>query len=112
MNRQAKPLQKKAKKNKVYPLSSGDYDVVSATSSAIYRVRRDGSGFVCECKWSRYHDTRRDPCTHVLAVQEHVARNGDRRLSWWADPEAAQRQHRPTARVGGGLWATSRKAAT
>ncbi len=109
MKRQAKQLQDKAKRNEVEPAGSGKFWVTSATSGKRYLVTEQATGFACTCRWAEYHDTRIDPCTHVLAVEEWLEQAGGRSLSFWADPQAADRQHRPTELVGVGLWATSRK---
>ena len=113
MNRRAKLLQSKVKAQapRVLELNEGVYDVASATSGTRYRVLNHWrGGYMCECEWSKWHDTRTMPCTHVLAVEEHRARQHARRLSLWACTDDAQRQHRPVERVGVGLYATSRKA--
>lgn len=113
MKRQAKSLQTKAKKNTVQPVNDpngGKFWVTSATSGNRYLVSElANGGFQCTCKWAQYHQTDREPCTHVLAVQEYLEQAGNRALSFWSSPEDAARQHRPTERVGFGLWATSRK---
>ena len=85
MKRQAKKIQKKAKKNQVRHTGSGEFIVTSATSGKEYRVREVLGGFACHCRWSEYHDTRIDPCTHVLAVEEWLARAGNRSLSFWSE---------------------------
>jgi hypothetical protein len=111
MDRQAKQLQAKAKKNEVALGSGpGEFLVTSSTSGKTYRVREVAGGFVCCCKWASYRDTRKHPCTHVLAVEEWLEQASGRRLSFWADKQDAQRQHRPTSSVGVGLLATSRGA--
>jgi len=112
MDRQAKTLQNKAKKNKVQPQGKGEFSVTSATSGKTYTVTNlANGGFQCTCKWSQYHRTDLKPCSHCLAVEEWLEQAGNRSLSFWTSEEEAQRQHRPVMRVGQGLWATSRAAA-
>lgn len=112
MNRNAKSLQTKAKKHQVQPAGRGHFYVTSASSGSRYLVTdlADG-GLSCTCKWSEYHDTRFNPCSHVLAVEEWLETSGNRSLSFWSSEEEAQRQHRPTRRLGQGVWSTSRKLA-
>jgi hypothetical protein len=109
MKRQAKQLQAKTKRNQVRHAGSGEFMITSATSGKEYRVREVLGGFVCCCRWAQYHDTRIDPCTHVLAVEEWLAQAGNRSLSFWSERDDAKRQHRPTELLGRGLWATGRK---
>lgn len=109
MNRQAKNLQAKAKKNQVAHISQGRYTVTSATSGKEYPVQEKRGGHSCSCRWAKYHDTRINPCTHVLAVEEWLAQASGRSLSFWANDEDAKRQHRPTELVGVGLLATARR---
>jgi len=112
MFRNAKSLQTKAKKHEVTSVGRGQYLVKSASSGKDYRIwSLENGGFHCSCPWAEYHDTSRRPCSHVLAVEEWLEQAGNRRLSFWAAPEDAKRQHRPTRRVGDGLWATTRRAA-
>lgn len=111
MKRHAKSLQSKAKKHQVQP-GRGSWLVTSARSGKGYRIwqRRNG-GFECSCPWGDYHDTSKDPCSHVLALEEWLEVAGNRNLSFWATEEEAQRQRRPVRLVGNGIWATSRRAA-
>ena len=110
MKRQAKTLQQKAKNNQVQPVASGKFWVTSATSGKRYLVSElSNGGFQCVCKWSEYHDTSKNPCSHTMAVREWLEVASNRKLSFWSAPEEAQRQHRPIERIGVGLWTTSRK---
>jgi hypothetical protein len=112
MKRNKARLQPKAKANLVQPLNEDQFEVTSATSGNTYLVERSSYvGFICTCRWSEYHDTRTDPCSHVLAVKEYEAEHAGRTLSLWASAEDAARQHRPTEQVGIGLWTTSRARA-
>jgi len=112
MQRQAKSLQQKAKQHDVRPAGPSQFWVISATSGKRYLVSRlQNGGYACTCKWSKFHRTDFEPCSHVLAVQELLEQCKGRKLSFWADTEGAERQHRPTERVGRGLWATSRAGA-
>jgi len=112
MKRQAKSLQSKAKKHDVRPAGRGQFWAISATSGKRYLVSQlENGGFACTCDWSRFHRTDFEPCSHVLAVQDFLESLDGRSLSFWADDEGASRQHRPTERVGRGLWSTSRAGA-
>jgi len=111
MKRHAKTLQAKAKKNLVTPGSGrGEFLVTSSTSGKRYTVKAHADNtFTCCCRWSQYHDTRRDPCSHVLAVMEWLEQSGARALSFWDNTEDLGRQHRRAEQIGRGLWASSRK---
>lgn len=109
MKRQAKKLQSKTKKNQVAHTSQGLYIVTSATSGKEYPVQEKRGGHSCSCRWASYHDTRINPCTHVLAVEEWLAQASGRSLSFWSNGDDAKRQHRPVELVGVGLLATARK---
>jgi len=112
MNRNAKGLQTKAKKNRVQPIGGSEFLVTSATSGSQYLVTDlAGGGLQCTCEWSKYHRTDLKPCSHCLAVEEWLEQAGSRSLSFWASEDNAKRQHRPARLVGLGLWATSRVAA-
>jgi len=109
MKRQAKSLQTKAKKHDVRPAGPGKFWAISATSGNRYLVSQlQNGGYACTCDWAKFHRTDFEPCSHVLAVQDYLEACDGRSLSFWADDESAERQHRPTERVGLGLWATSR----
>lgn len=110
MNRNAKGLQKKAKKHQVSPKGHGRFAVTSASSGNTYTVvALQNGGFACCCDWAQYHDTSRRPCSHTLAVIEWLEQAGNRSTSVWASEDDAHRQHRHTEQVGYGLWMTTRK---
>jgi hypothetical protein len=113
VNRNAKALQKKAKKNQVrIGANRAEFIVTSATSGNEYTVKAlANGGFACCCDWAKWHDTSARPCSHVLAVIEWLEQAGNRSTSIWATPEDAKRQHRHIERVGLGLWVTSRRMA-
>ena len=105
MRRHAKRMQKKAAKIQVKETATPGVFEVLSTSGKSYRV----SPSHCTCKWAEYHPDR--VCSHRLAVTAFIEeREAGRRLSFWADPGAAHRQHRPTSQVAD-VWATSRAAA-
>jgi len=109
MTRQAKSLQKKAKIHTVNPLGNGKFEVTSASSGEKYLVSElANGGFICVCDWGKWHRTDLNPCSHVLAVEEYLEVAGGRSLSFWADKEQAQQQHRPIRWMGHGLLSTSR----
>lgn len=111
MNRNAKSLQKKAKKIakvNVEQIGEFTYNVLS-TSGKTYELREHGGSYLCSCKWSEYHNTSVEPCSHVLAVIEHRKRIDGMTTSAWANEEDAHRQHRPVEQVGMGLWTTTRR---
>lgn len=113
VNRNAKSLQRKAAAHRVSRNGSESFQVVSGSSGATYDVTEDGGLLVCTCTWSLDYHYRGEPCSHVLAVERFIEEEAkSRRLSFWATPEAAARQHRPTRPISGGLLATSRKGAT
>jgi hypothetical protein len=114
MDRQAKRLQGKQKTHEVrWPNDVGQFPatVISGNSGTFYTITETGDGLRCNCKWAKYNPSR--PCTHILALHSDLEVRNEGRpgiLSFWSTPEAAQRQHRPTLRIGEGLWATSRLA--
>ena len=104
MKRQAKEMQKKAKKMEIRELGGGLFEVDS-TSGKTYLVRAE----ICTCDWAKYHPDK--ICSHRMAVLNHIEEQAaGRRLSWWQEEEDAQRQHRPHLPVAD-VWATSRAAA-
>jgi len=110
MKRQAKQLQAKAKTHTVKPVTGkGQWVVTSGTSQKEYTVfALEYGGYACTCDWSKYHHLGSRPCSHILAVMDYLESCKGRTLSYWTDDESAERQHRPTERVGLGLWTTSR----
>jgi len=113
MKRQAKSLQAKAKLHDIRPVSGrGQWIVVSGTSGEEYVVfALEYGGYACTCDWSKYHRLGSRPCSHILAVESYLESVKGRTLSYWADDESAERQHRPVERVGLDLWSTSRVGA-
>jgi hypothetical protein len=57
-------------------------------------------------KWGR----NQSGCSHVVAVLRVREAEKGRKLAVHASAEAAERQHRPMAEVGQGLYVTSRAA--
>ena len=113
MQRNAKGLQSKAKKHKVfYGRRPDEFVVESASSGNRYTVTAlKNGGFACTCDWAIFHRTDFRPCSHCLAVIEELEIAGGRHASFWAARDEAKRQHRATPqRVGLGLWMTSRKS--
>lgn len=113
MKRNAKSLQSKAKKHTVDASTDGIFVVTSATSGIGYNVRshKDGS-FSCTCDFGLIYWRSRRPCSHILTVRDWLAEAGDRRESYWASKEDADRQRKQTERVGPNLWASSRRLQT
>ena len=113
MKRNAKSLQQKAKNHTVDPSTSGIFAVTSASSGREYNVRSHADGsFSCTCDYGLIYWRSRRPCSHILAVMDWLAEAGDRRQSYWASREDADRQRKQTERVGPNLWATSRRLKT
>lgn len=106
---QLKKLQGKSRQLHVTPQDPerGLYLVESASRPGlVYEVALSPDAFAgrCSCPWGQHGGTN---CKHVLAaLQEHYAHEG--RLSFWLNPQAARRQHRPTLR-GDTLIATVRR---
>ena len=113
MNRNAKALQQKAKTHDIRPVSGkGQWVVTSGTSNEEYTVfALEYGGYACTCDWSKYHRLGSRPCSHIMAVMDYLESIKGRSLSYWADDESAERQHRPVERVGLGLYSTSRLGA-
>jgi hypothetical protein len=108
--RNAKMLQAKAAKCEVVPDVSHHVFVVRSPSGSVYTVRAFPNGqWTCTCAWGLNHWRTDEPCSHILAARNWCEQSGMRALSFWADEESAQRQHRPVEKVGPELWATSRK---
>jgi hypothetical protein len=102
--RHAKSLQSKMKAHTVEEVPAGFF-VRSASSGNGYLVNHAGE---CCCRWSHYHDTTTEPCSHVLAVVAFKKAQASKSVSVWATEDDAERQHRRTAKVGEGLWMTER----
>ena len=111
MKRHAKSLQAKAKKVELIAVRKDSY-LVKSTSGQEYTIFDHSDGtFTCTCKWAEFHNTRVQPCAHVLGLMEALENlTEDQKLSFWETEEDAKRQHRPVVRVGLGLYATSRKS--
>lgn len=111
ISRNAKELMEKARSHEVYPLGGGEFEVVSGSSRRSYLVTDlANGGLQCVCRWSEYHRTDFEPCSHCIAVELWLEQAGNRELVLWASKEDAKRQKRPVRQVGRGLWITSRKA--
>lgn len=110
MKRNAKAIQEKASKCKVYiTRDPRKFDVLSPSGETYTVTAMTSGGFRCVCEWAGWYDTEYRPCAHASAVDNWLAEAAGRKLALWASPEDAERQHRPTERVGLGMWSTSRK---
>lgn len=111
MQRNAKRLQEKAKKCKVTPSQDKGKFTVESPSGTTYTVTAlADASFVCVCEWSKYRNSRTQPCAHCLAVETWLQNAGGRAVSFWANTEDAARQKHHTERVGRGLLMTTRRA--
>ena len=110
MNRNAKALQAKAKTHDIRPVSGkGQWVVTSGTSQKSYTVfALEYGGYACTCKFGKNQRLGSRPCSHIMAVMDYLESVKGRTLSYWADNGSADRQHRPTERVGLDLYSTSR----
>ena len=112
--RHAKDLQHKAKRHEVSRVGADHFTVLSSSSGETYHVWERMTGLECHCDWvtKGYHGPM-DPCSHVLAVMDLQAHEGNGRgpasLSYWSEYEDAKRQHRHIEAAGFGLYATARK---
>ena len=113
MKRNAKSLQQKAKTHDVKPVTGkGQWVVISGTSGNEHTVfALEYGGYACTCKFGKNQRFGSRPCSHILTVMDCLEACKGRTLSYWADEEGAERQHRPTERVGLELWSTSRAGA-
>ncbi len=110
----AKAIQSKSKTHTVKHLSGCAFEVTSGASGSVYHVTLDGNGGGhCTCDWAKYRPASggfRSGCSHVVAVYAFLAEQEERTVSAWADPQQADRQHRPTLDIGDGVTLTTRKA--
>ncbi|HMQ31596.1 MAG TPA: SWIM zinc finger family protein [Chloroflexaceae bacterium] len=102
-----KALQRASRRLAVTRLAPNSYRVTSASQPGRqYYVLIDPETLSgqCTCPWAQHGGVN---CKHVLAVlRSHYADQG--RLSFWADPYEARRQHRPVI-AGEHLFATVRR---
>ncbi|NTU82722.1 MAG: SWIM zinc finger family protein [Chloroflexales bacterium] len=102
-----KALQRASRRLLVEQTGAASYRVSSASQAGrSYYVLIDPETLTgqCTCPWAQYGGVN---CKHVLAVlQAHYAGRGA--LSFWADPGAARRQHRPII-AGEHLYVTVRR---
>lgn len=110
MKRHVKKIQRKAAQCEVYASRDPCKFLVHSPSGEHYTITALASGgFHCTCKWAEIRRSELRPCAHASAVDNWLADAAGRKLSLWAEPEDAARQHRPVERVGLGMWSTSRK---
>lgn len=102
-----KALQRASRRLAVTPLGGASYRVSSGSQPGRqYYVLIDPETLSgqCTCAWAQYGGVN---CKHVLAVlRSHYADQGQ--ISFWTDPQAARRQHRPVI-AGDHLYATVRR---
>ncbi len=72
MRNRVQPSETESFVGEVQPAGGGDYWVASLAGDKRYLVTADDGGYQCTCRWARYHDTRTDPCAHVVAVQNAI----------------------------------------
>ncbi|GAB4422693.1 MAG: hypothetical protein Fur0044_20700 [Anaerolineae bacterium] len=106
----AKQIQRKSRSHIVRQVRSNWYKVTSGETGRTYDVNLGLNGGTCTCKWGRERpdQDRRSACSHVIAAMNFRAAQKGRRVSAWARPEDAERQHRPTLPIGDGVILTSR----
>ncbi|HXV98650.1 MAG TPA: SWIM zinc finger family protein [Anaerolineae bacterium] len=106
----AKLIQHKSREHTVRQIRSNWYKVTSGETGRIYDVNLGLNGGTCTCEWGRQRpdDDHRSACSHVIAAMNFRATQQGRRVSAWATPEDARRQHRPTLPIGDGVILTSR----
>jgi hypothetical protein len=115
-----KKLQAQSKKLTATRISRNIFRVESAShpdevQTVSLRVARAGRIVgECSCEWSQHQGVA---CSHVLAALEHLAERKGRTLSFWLNPEDAERQNRRTLFLAAdrhspedGVWITSRTA--
>jgi hypothetical protein len=109
--RHAKKLQAKSRAHEVRWLNGNMYLVTSGVSDYVYKVTLRQRGATCSCRWGQYQAALdgRSGCSHVVAVMDYLARQGNRTISAWDNMDAAERQHRPTINIGNGIILTTRK---
>jgi hypothetical protein len=106
----AKQIQAKSRDHTVRQVRSNWYKVTSGETHRVYDVNLGLNGGTCTCEWGRQRpdEDRRSACSHVIAAMNYRASQQGRRVSAWARPEEAERQHRPTLPIGDGVILTSR----
>ena len=103
-----KPLQSKSKTHQVVQTGPQTFEVASGTSGSRYFVNLlNTGGMTCNCKWGQYR-TGNDPRSGCSHVQAAYAFHTGRKVSAWANPIQAARQHRPTVAIGDGVLLTTR----
>lgn len=110
----SKAINQKAKAHTVTPLDHNTFRVKSGASGNEYliRLQTDTDGATCSCDWGKYRkytEYYRSGCSHVQAVYQQTETHRGRTTSAWATKEDAQRQHRPIANIGDGVFLTLRK---
>ena len=115
-----KKLQAQSKKLTAKRVSTNLFRVESASHPdevQTVQLRVDEGGAIvadCSCEWAQHHGVA---CSHVLAALEFLAERKGRTLSFWLNPEDAERQNRRTLFLAAdpknaedGVWITSRSA--
>lgn len=109
--RNAKALQTKSRSHTVTQAGPDSFTVTSGNSGNSYTVTlHPVSGATCSCDWAKYRPASdpRSGCSHVVSVFNHIAEENGRKVSAWASPDDARRQHKPTVEIGDGLTLTAR----
>lgn len=112
--RHPKQIQIKSRQHDVRWLEQNKFLVVSGDSGYAYLVTVRENGATCSCHWGQTQAALdgRSGCSHVVAVMNHLAIQGQRSVSVWSSINAAERQHRPILNIGNGLLLTTRKIGT
>ncbi len=122
MNRHTQKLLEKAKTHIVI-LDDPHYARYKVISGAKikeggkeYTVNVFGNGGAsCNCNWATKRTEQlienkgSTACSHTIAVFEFIAEGAGKRVSAWASPEQAERQHRPIEDMKDGVVLTLRQ---
>lgn len=112
-------LQNRGRELRAYILNANLVVVESVSNpmaSHVVSVQYEPDGTIharCTCPWALNGGVA---CSHVMAALEHLAEMRGRKLSFWPNREAAQRQKRRVFFLSGarrqddGVWITSRTA--
>jgi hypothetical protein len=109
--RHPKKLQIKSRTHEVRWLHDNVFLVTSGASDYVYQVTIHQRGATCSCQWGQHQAALdgRSGCSHVVAVMDYLARQGNRTVSAWDNLTDADRQHRPKINIGNGIILTTRK---
>ena len=109
-------LRSKSKTHDVTRTGVYTWRVVSGETGNQYTVWKSGTDqdekMMCDCSWAQYRPVTNGGacgCSHVLAVIAQIQAAADRSTQVYADPDAAQRQHRHILDIGDNLLITTRK---